>query len=563
MRLVDGIEDRLLGTGSTFHFFMPVEKISKAESKDGKRWIQGVASTDDRDLQGEVVRQNGIDYGYFLKYGYINDDHKEGPEHKVGEPAECRITPAGLWLKGFLYKGKERAEYWWDHITALAANESNRKVGFSIQGKVLRREGNTIAKCWLQDVAITACFPGDVRVCGASKKVSRRWYTGQMVEIVLATGEKLTGTPNHPIFTDHGWVPLGQLDKGRYRIGRFNRDLVGWTKTAGSSIASTIGTHDAQNVPPTFEQVFELARISSRTRSLHRVCTVGEKDFHGDGCGGNVDIVSTDGLLQYRLDSAFFEKFGKDALAAADKRKVFLPKLRDLVPSFFGNGLLSQMLGPFGFPLLALSGNGVLPAELLPFRAISPYAESFGDEPDSLTSDSVTFGDSGRTLSQAIGFSDLASSRRFDWSGHVYNLDTSLGWYEANGIVAHNSPVNTNTWAEIVKSLGKQKWCLHPWDDVCKGGCCTCGPALKSMAAPTKTEEEEKALTAGGMGGVLRPQSLEGSAKIQTFPGHHIKKAEKISYQEALGYLQARRGYSYPVAQALADAIFTAIAGTH
>jgi len=279
MRLDDTPTDKLLGDGDTFHFFVPVEKLSKAEAKDGKRWVQGIASTDDRDLQGEVVRQNGIDYGYFLKYGYINDDHKEGPEHKVGEPAECRMTPAGLWLKGFLYKGKERSEYWWEHITTLAENNSSRKVGFSIQGKVLRREGNTIAKCWLQDVAITA------------------------------------------------------------------------------------------------------------------------------------------------------------------------------------------------------------------------------------------------------------------------------------------SPVNTNTWAEIVKSLGSQKWCLHPWDDVCKGGCCTCGPALKSMSVELKDkkkEDEEKALSVGGMGGVLRVQSLEGSAKVQTMPGH-VHKSDKISYQEAVGYLQARRGYSFPLAKALADAIFTTV----
>jgi hypothetical protein len=276
MKLSDATPDKLLGAGDSFHFFLPVEKIQKSESKDGKRWIQGIASTDDRDLQGEVVRPTGIDYSYFLKYGYINDDHKEGPEHKVGEPTEARITDAGLWMKGYLYKGKDRAEYWWEHVTTLAQNDSARKVGFSIQGKVLRREGNTIAKCWLQDVAITA------------------------------------------------------------------------------------------------------------------------------------------------------------------------------------------------------------------------------------------------------------------------------------------SPVNTNTWAEIVKSLGGQKWCLHPWDDVCKGGCCTCGPALKSLSASDKDdkEDEEKALTAGGMGRVITPQSLEGRAKVLTH------KSNKISYQEAIGYLQARRGYSFPLAKALADAIF-ATTGIH
>jgi hypothetical protein len=278
MRLDDAPSDKLLGEGESFHFFIPVERLEKSE-KDGKRFVQGVASTDDRDLQGEVVKQSGIDYAYFLKYGYINDDHKDGPEHKVGEPVECRITPAGLWMKGFLYKGKERAEYWWEHINTLASNGSARKVGFSIQGKIQRREGNTIAKCWLQDVAITA------------------------------------------------------------------------------------------------------------------------------------------------------------------------------------------------------------------------------------------------------------------------------------------SPVNTNTWAEIVKSLSGQKWCLHPWQSVCEGGCCTCGPAVKSVNAvpivgvdKDDKEKEEKALSAGGMGRALIPQSLEGRAKVQTF------KSQKISQKEAITLLKMR-GHSIPVAKALADAIF-ATAGT-
>lgn len=259
----------------TFTFFMPVDRIEKSETKDGKRFVQGVASTDDRDLQGEVVRQGGIDYSYFLKYGYINDDHKDGPEHKVGEPVEARITAAGLWMKGFLYKGKERAEYWWEHINTLAQNSSNRRVGFSIQGKVIRREGNTIAKCWLQDVAITA------------------------------------------------------------------------------------------------------------------------------------------------------------------------------------------------------------------------------------------------------------------------------------------SPVNTSTWAEIVKSLSGEKWCLHPWQNVCEGGCCTCGPAFKSITAEdTEEEKRKKALSAGGMGRVLIPQSLEGGAKVQTY-----QKSNRISYQQAVEQIRAQRKCSIPVAKALADAIF-ATAGT-
>ncbi|NBU69914.1 MAG: hypothetical protein EBS53_00460 [Bacteroidetes bacterium] len=149
----------------TFSCFVPAQMVvvkggEKGADKTGKRWIQGIASTDSRDLQGEIIDQAGIDFSYFLKHGYFNDDHKPGPEFKVGQPTEAKLTKNGLWVKGFLFKNpnpkeESRADYYWDLMNQLSASGSDRKVGFSIQGKVLRRNGSKIEKCWIQDVAIT------------------------------------------------------------------------------------------------------------------------------------------------------------------------------------------------------------------------------------------------------------------------------------------------------------------------------------------------------------------------------------------------------------------------
>jgi len=270
MQLTDiKTDDELKGSGDNFHFFVPVEMVKSTTPE--KDWvIQGLASTAHRDLQEEIVIQNGIDYSYFIKKGYINDDHKEGPEHKVGEPLDCKITKAGLWIKARLFKGQERATHWWKLIKSLEESDSKRKVGFSIQGKITRRQGKTIMKCWLQDVAITA------------------------------------------------------------------------------------------------------------------------------------------------------------------------------------------------------------------------------------------------------------------------------------------SPVNTNTWAEIVKSLNGQQWCLHPWDNACVGGCCGCNKSLE--AEDIDVEEEQKALTTSS-GAALVPESLEGSSKVQTYKS--ISK-EKISLEEAVNFLSTEKNYTLTAAKVLADAIFVA-----
>jgi hypothetical protein len=142
----------------TFKFFVPITALKVEKAGDGKadkRWVQGIASTDARDLQGEILSQKGIDFNYFLKHGWFNDDHKAGPEHKVGQPTECRVTKNGLWVKGFLFNNHKRSDYYWELMNALSASGSDRKVGFSVQGKVKRRNGSTIEECWIQDIALT------------------------------------------------------------------------------------------------------------------------------------------------------------------------------------------------------------------------------------------------------------------------------------------------------------------------------------------------------------------------------------------------------------------------
>jgi hypothetical protein len=108
------------------------------------------------DLQNESVDQKGLDFSYFLKHGSFNDDHKQGPAHEVGEPTEARITKEGMYVKGFLYKGKEKADEWWEHFNSLKQSGSKRKVGFSIEGKIKKKSGTNIKECWIKNIAITS-----------------------------------------------------------------------------------------------------------------------------------------------------------------------------------------------------------------------------------------------------------------------------------------------------------------------------------------------------------------------------------------------------------------------
>lgn len=160
-----------------FGFFIPItgsyvgDELSKAVSSRAVkginlRWIEGLASTEDVDLQNESVDQKGIDFSYVIDEGYFNDDHKPGPGHKLGEPTEIDVKTAehpitgkkqyGLFVKGFLYNNKVASDEYWELLKAQETTPgSKRRVGFSIQGKVKKRFGHKVLSCWVQDIALT------------------------------------------------------------------------------------------------------------------------------------------------------------------------------------------------------------------------------------------------------------------------------------------------------------------------------------------------------------------------------------------------------------------------
>ncbi len=149
----------------TFRFWMPLRKAGL--DADGKRWIEGIASDEGEDLQGEKVVQKGLDLDYFARHGFFNWDHQDvvavksagGAERlaigKIGEPTVARVTPDGLYVRGFLYHGNPLADAAWELAQSLETSGASRRLGFSIQGKTLRKQGNHIEKAWIQDIAIT------------------------------------------------------------------------------------------------------------------------------------------------------------------------------------------------------------------------------------------------------------------------------------------------------------------------------------------------------------------------------------------------------------------------
>lgn len=142
-----------------FIFAAPLA-IVKSESQDypDEMRIGGFASTPDSDRQGDEIIQRGLDISQFLDHGWFNHDHDNTQILGYPDKRKCKVSAKGFYVEGVLLKGVELAERVYQTALALEASNAPRKMGFSIEGKVLKRDEKTnrIVKAEVYNVAVTA-----------------------------------------------------------------------------------------------------------------------------------------------------------------------------------------------------------------------------------------------------------------------------------------------------------------------------------------------------------------------------------------------------------------------
>lgn len=139
------------------YFFVPFEvDLSKSQSKCEERRIRGYASTPDKDRQNEQLVQKGLDISDFVDFGWFNYDHDNSIIIGYPDKDNTRIDSHGFYVEGELLKGVEMADKVWDTAVALQKSNAPRRMGFSVEGKVLERgQDGKILKAKVYNVAIT------------------------------------------------------------------------------------------------------------------------------------------------------------------------------------------------------------------------------------------------------------------------------------------------------------------------------------------------------------------------------------------------------------------------
>lgn len=312
------------------------------------------------------------------------------------------------------------------------------------------------------------CLPSGVGVSGPSTAAAaRRPYQGELVIITTASGQNLPITGNHPVLTRHGWKPAHLLDEGD--------EVVRSTRPDGA-----IGIIDDHHQMP--------ALVEDVWRSIGVVglrFDVSPEDFHGDGCDGEVEVVSADGALAHWEHPALFHQAEKDGLSI----RLGLPdglalegkaKLLDLGcgsltcgsvrPGSLGLALAGRHLaGSYDSRRTSVSSldpcidestsnhlarHSVLAAELVLASAHSVCGDDvldrqrFGlsrwDAPsetfsvESREGYAARGGDLLQRLASQVELDRVVELRRVEWSGHVFSLTSSEGWHVANNLIVSN-----------------------------------------------------------------------------------------------------------------------------
>lgn len=161
-----------LAVSKNFKFSLPV-LLEKA--KDGDLRVYGLASTQSKDLQGEVVDLRGLDLEPIKKgKGYLNFDHSKEIEDRLGVIDQYKLDQKGLYIGGYLFKNSKKANDIYN-IMASLKNEHKGQVGMSIEGIIRERAGDggkVIKKAVITGAALTFTPVNTDTYCDLVKSLS-------------------------------------------------------------------------------------------------------------------------------------------------------------------------------------------------------------------------------------------------------------------------------------------------------------------------------------------------------------------------------------------------------
>lgn len=279
------------------------------------------------------------------------------------------------------------------------------------------------------------CFLAGTEVEGAFKGGLKARYAGPAVQIETRRGHRLTVTANHPILTPYGWIAAGKLDEGAALFSD-SRNIKGASRRSVQN----------QDRPALIEDVVQSLRTHRRARTISP--QLSPLDFYGDAAffAREVDVVLPDLMLVGDSVAHVAQRLHDRELGRGDV-------LQPIGPSFsaselHSNGVLLAASGRVRGRDLTLHRLGVLldplPFQPLRFGQAAQWNVMAGEKS---SNDGPAHTQFVRQLvdaaAGAISLDYVSRVRKFDFCGHVYDLESETGWILSSGIVSSNCRCST------------------------------------------------------------------------------------------------------------------------
>lgn len=326
------------------------------------------------------------------------------------------------------------------------------------------------------------CVVGNTKVSGSAISSGyRREYSGEIIILTTAGGKELSITPNHPILSEHGWVPAGLLREGDNIFSRTNLNRV-------EGVSPDIDKGD-----PRIQDVFCSMLVDGVKLSVPG----SSGNFHGDIGKHEIDVVFPKSLLRDGIRSEFqkkiievffsfptslpgslsrfcpFDQVAISPLHTSDSIVGRSSKQSNLSRSHTGNTLfhsVRSVIRNWYTKFLKISSNrtfrnaGSLSNLIFPHSGIVHPQKFFGFDAKIATNigfpitsfinpvpfeaidnclggTSVLDGNGGWDDSGTVELDNIINIERKSTKGsfvHVYNLETKGGWYFGNGVILKN-----------------------------------------------------------------------------------------------------------------------------
>jgi intein/homing endonuclease len=300
----------------------------------------------------------------------------------------------------------------------------------------------------------TVCFDGQTEIApiAGANGIMKSSYNGPLITVNLSTGKQFTGTPKHPILTQHGWTALDELDPGKHILYSVTDDV----------FVFKIGEH--VNMPSKAAEIFD-SFVKLPGSVVERVGSTAA-DFYGDGVfvDGEIHTVYANGKLRYGIDASAGEHIKNSSLSSVHAASTlpsvghpnlvfFGERVAAMPPEFSPGNLQCGIQDAFGDSCFLDDFAGALAANEHFDGKLSPGVNLLWYEPsrDCLSEADlleecrnggggsiILPGDAGSRLSVSVTPTNIVSMSVKFGSSHVYTLSSDQGYYAAGGAIVKN-----------------------------------------------------------------------------------------------------------------------------